>query len=123
MKALQEFLRPEFLGRVDEIITFRPLDQDDLEKIANLMLDEYRPGMQAHGVDLQVTPAALKAIVDETSTKFGARELRRTIRKEVEDPIAQALIEGRLGQGTSPDTVTLDAGGDGKPVLRLPERA
>ena len=123
MKALQEFLRPEFLGRVDEIITFRPLNQDDLEKIANLMLDEYRPGMQAHGVDLQVTPAALKAIVDETSTRFGARELRRTIRKEVEDPIAQALIEGRLGQGTSPDTVTLDAGGDGKPVLRLPERA
>ena len=123
MRALGEFLRPEFLGRVDEIITFRPLNQDDLEKIANLMLDEYRPGMQAHGVDLQVTPAALKAIVDETSTKFGARELRRTIRKEVEDPIAQALIEGRLGQGASPDTVTLDAGGDGKPVLRLPERA
>ena len=59
--------------------------------------------------------------MDETSTKFGARELRRTIRKEVEDPVAQALIEGKLGQGTSPDTVTLDAGEDGKPMLRLPQ--
>ena len=119
MKALQEFLRPEFLGRVDEIITFRPLNQQDLEKIAALMLDEYKPGMEHHGIDLQYTPAALKAIVDETSTKFGARELRRTIRKEVEDPIAQALIEGRLGQGTTHDVVTLDAGPDGKPVLNL----
>ena len=44
MKALQEFLRPEFLGRVDEVITFRPLEQADLEKIAALMLDEYKPG-------------------------------------------------------------------------------
>ena len=119
MKALQEFLRPEFLGRVDEIITFRPLNQQDLEKIAALMLDEYKPGMEHHGIDLQYTPAALKAIVDETSTKFGARELRRTIRKEVEDPIAQALIEGRLGQGTTHDVVTLDAGPDGKPILNL----
>lgn len=120
MKALQEFLRPEFLGRVDEIITFRPLEQADLERIAALMLDEYKPGMQAHGINLEYTPEALTAVVKETSTKFGARELRRTIRKEVEDPVAQALIEGRLGQGTSPDSVVLEAQ-DGKPVLRLPQ--
>ena len=119
MKALQEFLRPEFLGRVDEIITFRPLEQADLERIAALMLDEYKPGMEAHGIHLEYTPEALTAIVRETSTKFGARELRRTIRKEVEDPVAQALIESRLGQGTTPDTVVLEAE-EGKPVLRLP---
>ena len=119
MKALQEFLRPEFLGRVDEIITFRPLEQADLERIAALMLDEYKPGMEAHGIHLEYTPEALTAIVGETSTKFGARELRRTIRKEVEDPVAQALIESRLGQGTTPDTVVLEAE-EGKPVLRLP---
>ena len=120
MKALQEFLRPEFLGRVDEIITFRPLEQADLERIAALMLDEYKPGMEAHGIHLEYTPEALTALVNETSTKFGARELRRTIRKEVEDPVAQALIESRLGQGVSPDTVVLEAE-DGKPVLRLPQ--
>ena len=77
MKALQEFLRPEFLGRVDEIITFRPLEQADLEKIAALMLEEYRPGMQARGIRLAYTPEALTAIVHATSTRFGARELRR----------------------------------------------
>ena len=118
MKALREFLRPEFLGRVDEIITFRPLEQADLERIAALMLDEYKPGMQARGITLEYTPAALTAVVDQSSTKFGARELRRTIRKQVEDPIAQALIEGRLGD--DPCTVTLDAA-DGSLRLDLPQ--
>ena len=119
MKALQEFLRPEFLGRVDEVIVFRPLEQADLERIAALMLDEYKPGMAARGVTLEYTPAALTAVVAETSTRFGARELRRTIRKAVEDPVAEALIEGKLGSGS---TVTLDAEA-GKPVLHLPEPA
>ena len=117
MKALQEFLRPEFLGRVDEIITFRPLEQADLEKIAALMLEEYRPGMQARGIQLQYTPAALTAIVNATSTRFGARELRRTIRKTLEDPVAEALIEGKLGND---QTVTLEADAEGKPHLVLP---
>lgn len=78
MKALQEFLRPEFLGRVDEVITFRPLEQADLEKIAALMLDEYKPGLEARGLKLEYTPQALAAIVNETSTRFGARGLRKT---------------------------------------------
>ncbi len=115
MKALRQFLRPEFLGRVDEVITFRPLGTEDLEKIAALMLDEYKPGMENRGLTLEYTPAALTALVAESSTKFGARELRRTIRKEVEDPVAQALIEGRLAAGAA---VTLDAE-DGKPVLKF----
>lgn len=117
MKALQEFLRPEFLGRVDEVITFRPLEQPDLEKIAALMLEEYRPGLSARGLTLEYGPEALAAIVKATSTRFGARELRRTIRKTLEDPVAEALIDGRLEGGT---TVTLEAGEDGAPRLKLP---
>ena len=117
MKALQEFLRPEFLGRVDEVITFRPLEQADLEKISAIMLDEYKPGMADHGVQFSYTPAALTAIVAGTSTKFGARELRRTIRKCVEDPVAEAMIEGKLKDGGA---LTLDAQ-DGEPLLRWPE--
>ncbi|MDD4851442.1 MAG: ATP-dependent Clp protease ATP-binding subunit, partial [Gemmiger sp.] len=120
MKALQEFLRPEFLGRVDEVITFRPLSEEDMEKIAALMLDEYKPGMAARGVTLQYTTAALAALVAQSSTKYGARELRRTIRKAVEDPVAQAIIEGRLGQDAASAAVTLDAA-EGQIVLRLPE--
>ena len=117
MKALQEFLRPEFLGRVDEVITFRPLEQADLEKIAALMLEEYRPGLSARGLTLEYSPEALTAIVKATSTRFGARELRRTIRKTLEDPVAEALIDGRL-EGNA--TVTLEAGEDGAPRLKLP---
>ena len=114
IKALQEFLRPEFIGRVDEIITFRPLSESDLEKIAALMLDEYKPGLQAHSITLQYDQPALAAIVAESSARYGARELRRTIRKAVEDPVSDALVEGRLG--AAPTTVTLTAR-DGKPVL------
>ena len=118
LKALGEFLRPEFLGRVDEIITFRPLDQGDLERIAALMVEEYRPGLAARGLTLEIAPGALSAIVRETPTRLGARELRKTIRKVLEDPLAEALISGRLADG---QTVTLAADGDGKPELRLPE--
>ncbi|MCI7793063.1 ATP-dependent Clp protease ATP-binding subunit, partial [bacterium] len=112
------FLRPEFLGRVDEIITFRPLDQGDLERIAALMVEEYRPGLAARGLTLEIAPGALSAIVRQTPTRLGARELRKTIRKVLEDPLAEALISGRLADG---QTVTLAADGDGKPELRLPE--
>lgn len=117
MKALREFLRPEFLGRVDEVITFRPLGEDTLQKIAALMLDEYKPGMAARGLTLVYTPQALHAIVAGTAAKFGARELRRNIRKLLEDPVAEAIIEGKLPEG---QTVTVDAE-DGKPVLRMPD--
>ena len=115
MKALQEFLRPEFLGRVDEVIVFRPLAQADLERIAALMLDEYKPGMAARGLTLDYTPEALTALVKVTSTQLGARELRKTIRKTVEDPVAEAIVEGRLTDGM---TVTLTAK-DGQPELSL----
>ena len=115
MKALQEFLRPEFLGRVDEVIVFRPLEQADLERIAALMLDEYKPGMAARGLTLDYTPEALTALVNVTSTQLGARELRKTIRKTVEDPVAEAIVEGRLTDGM---TVTLTAK-DGQPELSL----
>ena len=116
MKALQEFLRPEFIGRVDEIITFKPLSEEDLEKIAALMLDEYKPGLAAHGITLHYTQPALADIVAESSTKYGARELRRTIRKTIEDPVSDALVDGRL-DGRE---VTLElADHDGSAVLDI----
>ena len=116
MKALQEFLRPEFIGRVDEIITFKPLSEEDLEKIAALMLDEYKPGLAAHGITLHYTQPALADIVAESSTKYGARELRRTIRKTIEDPVSDALVDGRL-DGRE---VTLElADHDGRAMLEI----
>ena len=115
MKALRQFLRPEFLGRVDEIVVFQPLSGETLEKIAALMLEEYRPGMEAKGIAYSYTPAALKALVAQCEGgKFGARDLRRIIRKAVEDEAAARIIDGNLTAGGS---LTVDAE-DGKVVLR-----
>ena len=58
-KALSQFLRPEFLGRVDEVITFKPLSEETLQGIAALMLDEYKPSMEAKGIAYSYTPASL----------------------------------------------------------------
>ena len=114
-KALSQFLRPEFLGRVDEVVVFKPLSSETLEGIAALMLDEYKPGMEARGIAYSYTPAALKALVAGCQGgKFGARDLRRTIRKKVEDVAAEKLISGELASGGS---LTVDAE-DGEIVLR-----
>ena len=104
MKALGEFLRPEFLGRVDEVIAFKPLGEESLERIAALVLDEYVQSLAEKGVTFTYTPAACKALVKEAGSKFGARDLRRTIRKRVEDPLAERFVAGTLS-----GAVTLDA--------------
>ena len=115
-KALAQFLRPEFLGRVDEVIAFKPLNQQTLEGIAALMLDEYKAGMEAKGIAYSYTPAALKALVAKSQGgKFGARDLRRVIRKAVEDPAAEKLIDGALVSGSS---LVVDADDAGEVVLR-----
>ena len=115
-KALAQFLRPEFLGRVDEVIAFKPLRQETLEGIAALMLDEYKPGMDAKGIAYSYTPAALKALVAKSQGgKFGARDLRRVIRKAVEDPAAERLIDGSLASGSS---LTVDADENGEVILK-----
>ena len=106
-KALSQFLRPEFLGRVDEVIAFKPLSQQTLEGIAALMLDEYKSSMEAKGIAYSYTPAALSALVAKSQGgKFGARDLRRVIRKAVEDPAAERIIDGTLKAGGS---LTVDA--------------
>ena len=104
MKALGEFLRPEFLGRVDEVIAFKPLGEESLERIAALVLDEYVQSLAEKGVTFTYTTAACRVLVKEAGSKFGARDLRRTIRKRVEDPLAERFVAGTLS-----GAVTLDA--------------
>ena len=112
MKALRDFLRPEFLGRVDEVIAFKPLEGETLSRIAALMLEEYREPLRAKGAELSYTPAALEALVQlAQGGRLGARDLRRVIRREVEDSLAERLLTGGLGAA-----VTLDAQ-NGKLVL------
>lgn len=94
MKALKEFLRPEFLGRVDEIVTFNTLGKEELVKIAKVLLDELKAPLKDKGIDLVVGDRVYDIIADLSEDGGrGARDIRRTIRKEVEDKIANILID------------------------------
>ena len=96
MKALSEFLRPEFINRVDEIITFRHLDRDDFTKIASLLLGELAEELACHGVKFTFTPEAAALVGERSfSTKYGARNMRRFIQRNVEDKLASDVISAR----------------------------
>ena len=98
-KALSQFLRPEFLGRIDEIVTFRQLDEKDYEKIAALMLQELVEPMKEKGITFGWDETVLALIAKEAyGNKSGARDLRRVIRRQVEDPICTLLVEQIDGQ-------------------------
>lgn len=93
MKGLREFLRPEFISRIDEIVVFRNLTKPDFEKIAALMLDEMKQPLAEKNITLQYDAAALTAIAEEAYGKpYGARDIRRVIRQIVEDQIASLII-------------------------------
>ena len=94
MRALNSFLRPEFLARVDEIVVFDPLNEETLNDIAQLMLTEYVKPMQQKGIQLTWDADVLALIVRKAQGgKFGARDIRRVIRKEVEDRIAEVIVD------------------------------
>ncbi len=94
LKALSDFLRPEFLSRVDEIVVFRPLSETDFAKIAGLMLQELKGSLELKHIDLRWDDALVQALVKKSfGGKFGARDLRKNVRKEVEDRISQLLVD------------------------------
>ena len=94
MKALKDFLRPEFLGRIDEVIVFNPLTEEDYAKIAALMLDEMKEPLEEKNIKLSYDDKALKAIAKKSHDKhLGARDIRRVIRNDIEDKIASILID------------------------------
>ena len=94
MKALRDFLRPEFLGRIDEIVVFNPLTEENYAGIAGLMLDEMKSPLAEKHISLRYTDEALKTIAHKAyGQKLGARDIRRVIRNEVEDKIAELLID------------------------------
>ena len=94
MKALREFLRPEFLNRVDEIITFNHLTEENFLGIADIMLSELRDSLTARGLTLTWNDDLRQLLVKKAySMVYGARNLRRTIQKELEDPISEAIID------------------------------
>ena len=94
MKALREFLRPEFINRVDEIITFNHLSEKDFAGIADIMLSELRESLSARQLTFSCGEDVRDALVKKAfSVTYGARNLRRTIQKELEDPISELIID------------------------------
>ena len=99
-RALNEFLRPEFLNRIDEIVYFNHLTEENFRAIASLMLDEVRAAMAERGMTLHWTPAVIDYLVRKGySETYGARNLRRTIQRDVEDAIASAIVARRKAAG------------------------
>ena len=112
---LKKTFRPEFLNRIDETIVFRPLSREDIRAIAENMLRGVEQRMEGLGLGLTVTPEALSLLAETGfDPVYGARPLRRTIRSEVEDAAAEALLSGALREG---DTARVEAE-DGKIVVR-----
>ena len=115
MKALQQFLRPEFINRVDEIVYFNKLTEENFLPIARLMLDELKASMKEKGLNLSYDDELVKYLVNQSySATYGARNLRRTIQKEVEDALAAEIINS-FDHPISQIAATAE---DGKVVLR-----
>ena len=114
MKALSEFLRPEFLSRVDEIVVFNPLTKENYAEIAGLMLSEMKEPLSEKGIELKYDKRALTAIAEKAyGKKFGARDIRSVIRSDVEDKIADIIVEN----GSKPvKTIKISAKKDGLEV-------
>jgi ATP-dependent Clp protease ATP-binding subunit ClpB len=106
-EVLRSQFRPEFLNRVDEVIVFHALTDDDLAAIVDLLLADLQHRLAAQEIALELTPSAKALIVREgTDPAFGARPLKRTIQRLVENPLAKALVSGEFRPG---DRVTADA--------------
>ena len=94
MKALSDFLRPEFLSRVDEVVVFNPLTMESYEQIAAIMLDEMKEPLAEKGISLKYSQKALHVIAEKSfGKKFGARDIRKVIRTDIEDKIAELIID------------------------------
>lgn len=111
LKALGEFLRPEFINRVDEIVYFNSLTEENFRSIAELMLEETRDAIAERGISMTWNTALIDYLVRKSySVTYGARNLRRAIQKDVEDAIAQKIIDCR-GENAGHISVSADDSG------------
>lgn len=109
MKALGEFLRPEFLSRVDEVVVFKPLTLDAYKGIAGLMIGEMKEPLLEKNITLNVSNEAYELVAKKASGgKFGGRDVRKVVRKDIEDKVANIIVEadGNISQ------IDVDADGD-----------
>ena len=105
-RALQGFFRPEFLNRIDEIIIFEPLMPQELRQIVDIMLKEVDERLEERNITLTLTEAAKDHLAEEGYDRlYGARPLRRTIERKIENPLSKRILSGEFQDG---DTVVVD---------------
>ena len=116
MDALKATFRPEFLNRVDETIVFHALEKEHILSIVDLMMQDLHKRLQEQDIKMEVSAEAKEKLVEEGyDPAYGARPLRRTIQRLVEDPLAEDLLQGRYTAG---DTVKVDVTKDGITLLK-----
>jgi ATP-dependent Clp protease ATP-binding subunit ClpB len=123
LDLLRQTFRPEFLNRVDDVITFRPLSSQDIAKIVDLQIKRVERLVAERKLRLEVTPAAKQLIVAEGyDPVYGARPLKRAIQRLLQNPLAMAVLEGQYTEG---DTVRVDRAKDGNHLTfeRIPAGA
>jgi len=107
MAELDRTFRPEFLNRIDDIILFRSLTKEDLVKIVDIQVRRLKSLLEEKHMDIALTEAAKRYLAEEGyDPVYGARPLKRTIQRQLQDPLAMAVLEGRFGEG---DVVRVDA--------------
>ncbi|GIW75727.1 MAG: ATP-dependent Clp protease ATP-binding protein [Phycisphaerae bacterium] len=114
MKEVERFFRPEFIGRLDEVIVFRPLSKEHLKAIIELELSKVTKRLQEHGMRLELTDEAKDFLIEKgTNADFGARPLRRAIEQHIEDPLSEELLRGSFkGKDLIKITVKQEEGGE-----------
>ncbi|GGN93158.1 ATPase AAA [Nocardia rhizosphaerihabitans] len=109
MERLQQHFRPEFLNRIDETVVFHRLDKSQLERIVNLILDKTRRMLAAQDIELDISESAVDWLGDRGfQPEFGARPLRRTVQKELDNRISRLLLDGGLEPGATVNVGTAD---------------
>ncbi|MFI8889990.1 ATP-dependent Clp protease ATP-binding subunit [Streptomyces paradoxus] len=120
LRPLREHFRPEFLNRIDEIVVFRQLTTEQLRRITNLLLDRTRSLVQGKGITVTFTDRAVEWLADRGyQPEYGARPLRRTIQREVDNELSRLLLDGRVSEN---GRVTVDVE-DGRLAFRTQEAA
>jgi ATP-dependent Clp protease ATP-binding subunit ClpB len=119
LRVMQGHFRPEFLNRIDEIVIFRPLTRQDLTHIVQIQLRRVAELLRGRGFNLEVTPAAAEYLADAGyDPDFGARPLKRSIQREMQDPLALRVLSGDFRSG---DTIRVDRGDEGLEFQALVE--
>ncbi|MFJ7137899.1 MULTISPECIES: ATP-dependent Clp protease ATP-binding subunit [Streptomyces] len=118
LRPLREHFRPEFLNRIDEVVVFRQLTADELRQITDLLLESTRRGLKGRGIAVDFTDAAVDWLAERGyQPEYGARPLRRTIQREVDNQLSRLLLDGRVQEG---GRVTVDSQ-DGRLTFRTQE--